>query len=329
MKIITPKSGGWHSAGCLVSVHAATMRRWAMTGCLVAVLVAAYLTCDAHAFEIKDDMGRHITVTKPFQRIISLYPGHTENLFSLGLNAEIIGVSPDENYPAAATQKPVFSYHDDLEKFLAVRPDLVLVRPMIDRAYGKLLKGLEKNGITVVSLQPGAIESIYAYWRTLGELTGKTAQAEAMISHFKTALEAVRASVRDITPPKRVYFEAIHDRMKTFSPDSMAIFALESAGGVNIAADATPVHGTNIAFYGKERIISHAADMDVYLAQSGPMNHITVDAIQNEPGFSVIKAVQNHQIYLIDEDLVSRPTLRLLDGIRMIAGILYPNARIK
>ncbi len=328
MKIITPKAGGCYSAERLVSVNAA-IRRWAMAGCLAAVLVSAYLTCDAHAFEIKDDMGRHITVTKPFKRIISLYPGHTENLFSLGLNAEIIGVSPDENYPAEVASKPVFSYHDDLEKFLAARPDLVLVRPMIDRAYGKLLAGLEKNGVTVVSLQPGAIESIYAYWQTLGELTGKTAQAEEMISHFKTALEVIRSGVRDIAPKKRVYFEAIHDRMKTFSPDSMAVFALESAGGVNVAADAAPVHGTNIAFYGKERIISHAADIDVYLAQSGPMNHVTVSVIQNEPGFSVIKAIREHQIYLIDEDLVSRPTLRLLDGIRMIAGILYPNARIK
>ncbi|MBI5593825.1 MAG: ABC transporter substrate-binding protein [Deltaproteobacteria bacterium] len=278
---------------------------------------------------ITDDMGRKITVKAPFARIISLYAGHTENLFSLGLDSEIIGVPPSETYPEKALAKPVFSYHDDLEKFLGARPDLVLIRPMIDRGYARLLAGLEKNGITVVSLQPGNIDEIYRYWRTLGALTGKEAESDRLVDGFKASLEAVRKSVREISPRKKVYFEAIHDRMKTFSPDSMAIFSVETAGGINLAKDAEPVRDTNIAAYGKERILSHAAEMDVFLAQSGPMNHVTIDLIRSEPGFSAIRAVQNQQIYLIDEVLVSRPTVRLLEGIRTIAKILYPELSLK
>jgi iron complex transport system substrate-binding protein len=273
---------------------------------------------------VTDDMGRKITVKAPFTRIISLYPGHTENLFTLGLDFEIIGVSPSETYPEKALAKPVFSYHDDLEKFLQARPDLVLIRPMIDRGYARLLASLEENGITVVSLQPGNLDEIYRYWQTLGTLTGKEAQSGRLVAGFKESLEAIRQSVRNISPRKKVYFEAIHDRMKTFSPDSMEIFALETAGGINLAKDAEPVRNTNIAAYGKERILSQAFEMDVYLAQSGSMNHVTIDLIQNEPGFSAIRAIQNHQIYLIDEVLVSRPTIRLLEGIRTIKNMLYP-----
>jgi len=289
------------------------------------IFLAASVTGGAGAGVITDDMGRKITVKAPFTRIISLYAGHTENLFSLGLGSEIIGVSPSETYPEKALTKPVYSYHDDLEKFLEARPDLVLIRPMIDRGYARLLAGLEKNGITVVSLQPGNLDEIYRYWQTLGALSGKEAESDRLIAGFKSSLEAFRESVRKISPRKKVYFEAIHDRMKTFSPGSMAIFAVETAGGINIAADAEPVRDTNIAAYGKERILSHAAEMDVFLAQSGPMNHVTIDLIQNEPGFSAIKAVQTHQIYLIDEVLVSRPTVRLLEGIRTILKILYPD----
>jgi iron complex transport system substrate-binding protein len=274
---------------------------------------------------LTDDMGRKITVKAPFTRIISLYAGHTENLFSLGLDSEIIGVSPSETYPEKALAKPVYSYHDDLEKFLQARPDLVLIRPMIDRGYARLMAGLEKNGITVVSLQPGNLDEIYRYWLTLGALTGKETESGRLVAGFKESLDAIRHSVREISPRKKVYFEAIHDRMKTFTPGSMAIFAVETAGGINIAADAEQVRDTNIAAYGKERILSHAAEMDVYLAQSGPMNHVTIDLIQNEPGFSAIKAVQARQIYLIDEVLVSRPTVRLLEGIRTILKILYPD----
>jgi iron complex transport system substrate-binding protein len=283
----------------------------------------------AIAGTITDDMDRKITVAAPFTRIISLYPGHTENLFSLGLDSEIIGVSTNETYPETALSKPAFSYHDDLEKFLAARPTLVLIRPMIDRGYARLMMGLEKNGITVVSLQPGNLDEIYRYWQILGTLTGKEAESAQLVAGFKKSLEAICLSVREISPRKKVYFEAIHDRMKTFSPDSMAIFAVESAGGINIANDAEPVRNTNIAAYGKERILSHAPEMDVFLAQSGPMNRVSIDVIRNEPGFSAIKAVQTQQIYLIDEVLVSRPTLRLLEGIRTIAGILYPSIQGK
>jgi iron complex transport system substrate-binding protein len=149
------------------------------------IFMAASVACGYCAGVITDDMGRKITAKVPFTRIISLYPGHTENLFSLGLDAEIIGVSPSETYPEKALAKPVFSYHDDLEKFLQARPDLVLIRPMIDRGYARLLAGLEKNGITVVSLQPGNLDEIYRYWQTLGTLTGKEAESGRMVAGFK------------------------------------------------------------------------------------------------------------------------------------------------
>jgi iron complex transport system substrate-binding protein len=104
----------------------------------------------------------------------------------------------------------------------------------------------------------------------------------------------------------------------------MAVFALETAGGINVAADAKPVRKTNIAYYGKERILSRAAEIDVYLAQSGAMNQPSVSLIKNEAGYQVIKAVFENEIYIVDEHLVSRPTYRLLAGISTIGKILYP-----
>ena len=100
--------------------------------------------------------------------------------------------------------------------------------------------------------------------------------------------------------------------------------ALETAGGINIASEARAVRRTNIAYYGKERLLSKAAQIDVYLAQSGHMNRPTVELIENEPGYQAIKAVREGQIYIIDETIVSRPTMRLLNGICDIGRILYP-----
>lgn len=285
----------------------------------------------ASSFSVQDDnliidqSGRKIVVNQPFKRIISLYGAHTENLFTLDLDQEIIGVARNEVYPAGALLKSVFSYHDDTEKFLAAAPDLVLIRPMIDRGYPQLMQKLEQNGITVCSIQPVTIDEMFIYWKILGILTGKKNKASEMTAHFKQVVSLFQTLTNPIKHKKRVYFEAIHKRMKTFSPDSMAVFALETAGGINIAKDAKQVRNTNIAAYGKEKILSHAQEIDVFLAQSGNMNRPSVSLIKNEPGFSLIKAVQTGEIYLIDEMIVCRPTLRLLNGSYEIGRILYPD----
>ncbi|MBF0573195.1 MAG: ABC transporter substrate-binding protein [Desulfamplus sp.] len=281
-----------------------------------------------HNNSFKDANGRAITIQKPFTKIISLYGAHTENLFYLGLNNEIIGVTKNESFPEEAKKKPVFSVQDDPEKFLGSDPDLVLIRPMIERGYPELIKRLQKSGITVISLQPNTVDEMYDYWLALGTLTGKEIEAKKMVQDFKERVVNYKSMVDKIfvqtnIKPKKVYFEAIHSKMKTFTPGSMALFALETAGGVNVATDAIASRGTNIGNYGKEKILSHSSEIDVFIAQNGVMNQVSVDIIKNEPGFGIIKAVQNNQIYIIDEMIVSRPCFRLLDGINEIRKILY------
>ena len=273
-----------------------------------------------------DDSGQSIRLEKAFSRIISLYGAHTENLFSLGLDQEIIGVSINDSYPTAALNRPRFSYRDDPERLLAARPDLVLVRPMIMRGYRGLVESLRQAGVTVVSLQPRDVSQMFGYWRKLGALTGRQAQAETMVERFKKELSQLKSRVAGVSPEARpkVYFESIHRRYKTFAQSSMAIFALEAAGGLNLATGARPVRGSNIASFGKERILSLAQRMDVYLAQKGPMNRVSVEEIMDEPGFRALKAVKEQRVYIVDEKLVSRPTLRLLQGIAAIQNLLYP-----
>ncbi len=283
-----------------------------------------FLTPVCKSETLIDANGREIVFHGPFKRIISLYGAHTENLFYLGAGNKIIGVSRNSSFPEQAKTKPWFSYHDDPEKFLGAGPDIVLIRPMLDRGYPALMNRLEKSGITVVSLQPSTLDGMYEYWFSLGKLTGRNEEAGKMVGSFKKQIDYYDAVTMKIKQPKLVYFEAIHSRMKTFTPGSMAIFALETAGGINIADDAKASRGTNIGNYGKERILSHAMNMDVYLAQTGVMNHTSMEIIKNEPGFGILKAVKNNQIYLIDEMIVSRPCYRLLQGIEMIGNILYP-----
>ncbi len=180
---------------------------------------------------VTDSNGRKISVDQPFERIISLYGAHTENLFFLGLDREIIGVSRRESWPEAAKGKPWFSYHDGPEKFIGAAPDLVLIRPMIERGYPALIKRLEKSGITVLSLQPANVDEMYDYWLTLGVLTGKEREARAMVSAFQNKAAYYQSLTASIGKEqrKKVYFEAIHSKMKTFTHVSISLFDINSS----------------------------------------------------------------------------------------------------
>jgi iron complex transport system substrate-binding protein len=243
----------------------------------------------------------------------------------MGLCSSIIGVNDEEDDEKDKTcMRTVFSYHDGPEKFFAAKPDLVLIRPMIDRAYPGLISRLEQRGIKVMSFQPGDVGEMFDYWVALGVLTGKKEKSLAMVADFKKELSAVTERTKKIKSRKRVYFQAMHRQMKTFSKESMAIFCLEKAGGINVATDAVSSRGTNIGIYGKEKILSHASEIDVFLAQNGRMNQADVNTIKNEPGFQIIKAVKEGKVYLIEESLVSRPTPKLIQGIKSISKVLYP-----
>ena len=260
----------------------------------------------------------------PFKRIVSLWPAHTENLVELGLDREIVAVSADDPLPGKRLR---IACDDNPARVVALKPDLVLIRPQISRDCPALMRALERQNIRVLSLQPAKASQLFAYWEALGKLTGREREAQAMIETFSRKLATITADVRRIPPDKRkrVYFEAAHRQMHTFAPASLAMFVLESAGGVNVAVDAERVRETPLAAYSKERILAKANQIDLYLAQSGHTNPVSVDDIVREPGFKAIPAVRKRQIFLVDENMLSQPTMGLIQGIGFVKALLYPD----
>lgn len=277
---------------------------------------------------IIDSHGKSIEVAAPFTRIISLYSAHTENLCRMGASGQLVGISRSDDYPEHILTKQKYSYREDAERFIGSHPDLVLVRPMIERSYPQFIEKLRLAGITVISIQPTNIEQMLEYWRVLGVLSGHETEALAMAENFKKGISRFQKQLSNIPKEKlpKVYFEAIHKKMKTFADNSIAMFVLENAGGINIANDASRVRTTNIAYFGKEKLLSRGESIDIFLSQHGRMNPVSVEIIKNEPGFGAIRAVREDKVFLIDEPLVSRPTMRILEGIEKVRSYLFPSA---
>ena len=278
------------------------------------------------AITIVDDQGKTINMQEPARRIISLYSAHTENLFALGLDEEIIGVGKADSHPPRVITKDIYDYRSDPEKVIAVDPDMVLIRPFIARSSPDFVRALENAGINVVCLYPDTFDDFAPYINNLARLTGREKEAETLINDFTRKLKEIKNITKNIEDKKGVFFESTEREYRTITNDCMAANAIRIAGGANVATDARPIkEGSSIASYGLERILARADEIDVYVAQKGAMNPGgTPHAIRNRPGFDTIKAIRDDKIHNIDEKLVSSPTFRFATGVHEMARFFYP-----
>ncbi len=271
------------------------------------------------AIRFTDARGKEIVLQKPAERIISLYSAHTENLYALGAGDKLIGGSNSEVYPEEALLLPVYHYREDPEKVIAAMPDLVLVRPMIERVVPEYIEALERAGLTVASIYPDTAEEFDEYIHTLALITDTQLRAEELLAYRAAHMEFIAQRMKDI-PPVKVFVETTADPLRTLTADALAAVNIRLAGGELIASDAAENPGSSMVEYPVEKLIEKADQIDVYVAQLGGMNKtVTIEDIHSRPGYLAIKAVQNGNVLIIDEKLIASPTFRQLDGIALLA----------
>jgi len=266
-----------------------------------------------------DARGKEIILEKTAEHIISLYSAHTENLYALGAGNLLIGGSNSEVYPEEATLLPVYHYREDPEKVIAAMPDLVLVRPMIERVAPEYIEALERAGLTVASIYPDTADEFDDYIRTLALITGAEETAELLITDRHARIAALAEQNKDLAPVK-VFFETSADPLRTLTPEALAATSGALAGGGLVTGDAPENPGSSMVEYPVEKLIEKADQIEVYAAQLGGMNKtVTYEDILTRPGYMAIRAVQNGHVLVIDEKLVASPTFRQLDGVELLA----------
>jgi iron complex transport system substrate-binding protein len=279
-----------------------------------------------YGIEIVDDSGYKIRMDRPATRIVSLYSAHTENLFALDLGDEIVGVGKSESFPHAALEKPVYDYKADPEKVISAQPDLVVIRPFIERHNPGFVDALRRAGLTVVSLYPENATEFEDYMIRLGKITGREKKAQQLLDRYTAELVALAGQTKDIEDRIGVYFESSDREYKTITEDSMAAKAIEIAGGRNVATGVTPIEeGSSIAIFGLEHIVEIGDQIDVFITQRGVMGGGgNWHSISIRPGFDTIKAVQNKRVLEINQKIISSPTFRQTLGIKELMRYFYP-----
>ncbi len=256
-------------------------------------------------------------------RIVSLYPGHTDNIVALGGQKKLVAISKNDDRTMLPSL-PRFSAKSGAEEILALKPDLVLTRGLAERQNPQLRSVLERAGVKVVSIEPPSWDGFAAYLEKIAVLTGSDpADAVAELNKTRDKIFTESAKKSGGRHPS-IFVEATSKELNTCSPDSWAAKLIDLAGGRNAAHDAKVIRrGSAIAPYGLERILKAAASgsIDIYLIQQGTMNAANMKSLAARPWYPAIK---NIKIVAMPERELSRPSLLGLEaGGRHLINIFY------
>ena len=264
-----------------------------------------------------DEAGREVTFRFPPQRIVSLAPNITEILFGLGLDEEIVGVSIHCNFPEKARTKPrVGSYISlDFEKITSLNPDLIIAtgagntREMVDR--------LGKLGFPCYVIYPKNFKDILRSILHIGEVVNRGNEARRITGEMRQRSQRVVELTKGLPRPK-VFIEISDAPMVTVGKGSFADDLIRLSGGENIAGKEKEVYPR----FGMEEILKRAPEVIVISSMNPKRDYQKI--LQEWNRWKTIPAVKSGRIYLINSDLLDRPSPRIIDGLVELAKALHP-----
>lgn len=258
--------------------------------------------------------------TKTPQRIVSLSPINTENIYLLGAEGRLVGNTSYCVHPEAAQDKEkigsVMSF--SVEKVLSLQPDLVLASNL--SPAGSLQK-LRDMGISVVQFQQAtSFVDICNQFITLGRLLGLQTRALNLVDAAKQKVAAIEEKISILPRPKVFLQVGSHPLAgaigKSFTHDFITL-----GGGVNISAEQL-VAATN-----PEKVIAENPDV-IIIAMMGSESGLAVQQKKDWMAIPVISAVREGRVHVLDPDLVCSPSpATFAKTLVSIALLIHPELR--
>lgn len=290
---------------------------------LTACAPAASAPQKAEAIVVKDAEGNEFRLQSAAQRVISLAPSNTEILFAIGAGAQLVGRDDFSNFPEdapAVTSIGGSMGKYNLEEIAKLEPDLILASPL---TAPEVLKSLQEITPSVFVVQnPADLEGLYANLLTVGTLTGHQGEAEKLVNDLRARVKAVQDKVAGAAEKPTVFYELdATDPAKpwTAGPGTFIDMLINLAGGENIGAS---LQGEYVQVSQEELIVK---DPQVILLGDALYGGITPESVAARPGWDGISAVKNNRVLEINDDLVSRPGPRMVDGLEELAKVLHPD----
>jgi iron complex transport system substrate-binding protein len=265
----------------------------------------------SYPIRIVDDFGFEVVIERMPERIVSLAPSNTENLFALGLGDKVVGVTDYCNYPPEARKKTRIGGFTtiNIEKILKLNPDLVVASFGNGEQNVEVMRNL---GLKVIAFNPKSIKDIERNLILLGRITAKESEAQKIVSFMEEKVEENR---NEFERKPKVMHILWHDPIWVSGSKTFIDELIRIAGGENVFSD---LEGWKIV--SREDIISRNPDVILVSSGSGMgggKNYIYEWVMQLD-----IDAVRKGHVYVIDADLISRPSYRIVYALENVSSIL-------
>lgn len=305
-------------------------RRWngwraRRTGAAVVAFLLSLMACGGQPRPQEASPPARVTPRSEPQRIISLVPAVTEMLFAMGAGPSVVAVSSFDTYPPEALVLPrVGALLDpDLERILALKPDLVVVH----ESQRELARQLDQAAIRVFSYRLGGLDNVIRTIRDLGAATALGEEAEGLAASIESRLVALGNTVRGRPAPATLL---------VFSRESGALREVFASGGIGFLHDILVLAGGRNVFGDiaresvqatTEAILAAAPEVIVELRYG---RSETTEQLDRErrvwESLSAVPAVRNNRIYMMSGHGLVVPGPRVVETAERIARLLHPAA---
>lgn len=279
-------------------------------------------TSSAAPIVLVDGLEREITLGNPARRIVSLAPSNTEILFAIGAGGLVVGRDTFSDYPVEALAiADIGGGFGELntEAIVSLDPDLVLAAEITPPEQILALKNL---GLEVFALpNPVEFEQLFNNLKITGILTGKEMEAQNLSNSLRSRLQEVENTISNTSERPLVFYEldaTDPNAPWTSGPGTFIDTMIRTAGGENLGSS---LAGAWIQVSLEELI---RLDPDVIILGDYTLGGVTPEMVAQRTGWEGLKAVEHQNVYTFDDNLVSRPGPRLLEGLEALALLLHP-----
>jgi iron complex transport system substrate-binding protein len=245
------------------------------------------------------------------QRIVSLSPSATEDLFAIGAGDQVIAVDDKSNYPADVPTTDLSGFEPNVEAIAGYEPDLVVFAT----EPGDLGSSLEGLGITALQLDAApTLDVAYDQIEQLGSATGHADEATALVEQMQSDIQGL-VDQADPAAGTSFYYE-LDDTFysvtsKTFVGQLFRLLGLE-----NIADEVDKGSG-GYPQLSAEYIIESDPDL-IFLADTKCCGQ-SAETVAERPGWAGLGAVTGGAVVPLDDDVAQRWGPRVVDLMQQIS----------
>ncbi|HET7928735.1 MAG TPA: ABC transporter substrate-binding protein [Actinomycetota bacterium] len=259
---------------------------------------------------VEGTSGR-VTIDERPERIVSLSPTATEDLFAIGAGQRVIAVDDQSNFPPGAPQTELSGFEPNVEAIAGFEPDLVVFAT----EPGDLGSSLEGLGITALQLDAApTLEVAYEQIEQLGLATGHADQARALVDDMRSEIQGL-VNAADPAPGTSFYYE-LDDTLYSVTSETFIGQLFEMLGLENIADEAGKGSG-GYPQLSAEYILASDPDL-IFLADTRCCGQ-SLETLSRRPGWHELSAVTAGDVVPLSDDVASRWGPRIVDLLRRIA----------